>query len=260
MKKRILSIHAHPDDAEILAGGTLALLAQRGHQLTIATMAPGDCGSDEFGPESIAGIRRAEAASAASLIGAAYQCLEFRDLAIFSDDPSRRRVVEFVRRVRPDLILTSSPVDYLCDHETTGVLVRDACFCAPAPNYKTHVNDPAPALSAIPHLYWMDPVGGVGRDQEPILPDFVVNVESTFAVKREMLASHASQREWLLRQHGMDDYLLTMEASTRRRGTLAGIALGEGFRLYRGHPYPESPLLEELLGPELVIRIPRGGS
>jgi LmbE family N-acetylglucosaminyl deacetylase len=41
----ILSIHAHPDDAEILAGGTLALLADLGHQITIATFTPGDCGS-----------------------------------------------------------------------------------------------------------------------------------------------------------------------------------------------------------------------
>jgi len=39
---RVLSIHAHPDDAEILAGGTLALLAGRGHHITIATMTPGD--------------------------------------------------------------------------------------------------------------------------------------------------------------------------------------------------------------------------
>lgn len=253
----ILAVFAHPDDETMLAGGTLALLAQRGHEVTIATMAPGDCGSEEFGPETIAGIRRGEAAAATALIGAAYRCLEFRDLAIFNDDLSRRRVVEFVRRMRPDLILTSYPVDYLCDHETTSLLVRDACFCAPAPNYKTRVSDPAPALSAIPHLYFMDPVGGVGRDLEPILPDFVVNVESTFELKRQMLASHASQREWLLRQHGMDDYLLTMEAFTRQRGVQAGIACGEGFKLYRGHPYPESPLLEDLLGPDLVIRIPR---
>ena len=48
---RILAIHAHPDDAEILAGGTLALLAGLGHQITIATFTPGDCGSKEMGPE-----------------------------------------------------------------------------------------------------------------------------------------------------------------------------------------------------------------
>src|SRR5690242_16416257 len=125
---RVLAIHAHPDDVEILAGGTLALLAERGHSVTIATMTPGDCGSAELGPEEIAAVRRKEAAASARLIGAEYVCVEFRDLAIFNDDASRRKVTAVLRRTRPDLILTSSPVDYLCDHEAASALVRDACF------------------------------------------------------------------------------------------------------------------------------------
>jgi LmbE family N-acetylglucosaminyl deacetylase len=44
---RILAIHAHPDDVEILAGGALALLADAGHAVTIATLTP-DCGSHEL--------------------------------------------------------------------------------------------------------------------------------------------------------------------------------------------------------------------
>lgn len=252
---RILAIHAHPDDTEILAGGTLALLAARGHAITIVTMTPGDCGTSEYSPEEIAAIRRREAAAAAALIGATYRCAEFRDLAIFNDDQSRRRVTEILRQTRPELVLTSSPVDYLCDHETTSLLVRDACFAAPAPNYATGAADPSPPLPAIPHLYFMDPDGGLDRDGRPIPPDFVVNVESTFEIKRQMLAQHRSQREWLQRQHGMDDYMITMEEWTRQAGRQAGLALGEGFRIYKGHPYPQTPLLEELLGPDLVVRL-----
>src|SRR4030081_1087853 len=94
---RILAIHAHPDDIEILAGGTLARLAKLGHEIAIVTMTPGDCGSTEHAPAEIARIRRAEAAAAAALIGARYRCAEFRDLAIFNDDPSRRRVTELLR-------------------------------------------------------------------------------------------------------------------------------------------------------------------
>src|SRR5690349_11662108 len=147
---RVLAMHAHPDDAEILAGGTLALLAQRGHRITIATMTPGDCGSATLGPDEIAAVRRSEAASAAALLGADYLCVEFRDLAVFNDDPSRRRVVEVLRQTRPDIVLTSSPIDYLCDHEAASTLVRDACFAAPAPNYQA----PGAPLKAIPHLYF----------------------------------------------------------------------------------------------------------
>ena len=86
---RIVSIHAHPDDAEILAGGTLALLSALGHDITIVTLSAGDCGSAVHGLNEIAAIRQAEAAESAALIGARYRWGGFRDMAIFSDDPSR---------------------------------------------------------------------------------------------------------------------------------------------------------------------------
>jgi len=241
-------------------GGTLTLLAESGHEVTIVSMTPGDCGTTEYGAEEIAAIRRGEAANAAGMIGAGYLCAEFRDMAIFNDDSSRRRVTEILRRTRPDLVLTASPVDYHCDHEATSVLVRDACFGASAPNYATHASDAAAALPAIPHLYYVDSVGGVNRFGEDIEPDFFVDVKSTFAKKRDMLAAHASQRAWLRRQHGIDDYLDNMESWTRSRGIGAGLDYAEGFRRYPGHPYPQTPLLEELLGSKVVIharRVPR---
>jgi hypothetical protein len=130
----------------------------------------------------------------------------------------------------------------------TSVLVRDACFGAPAPNYRTGAPDPAPALAAIPHLYFMDPLGGVDRENHPVLPDFYVNIDGWFETKRRMLAEHQSQRKWLLEHHGIDDYLGEMERWSRRQGRSAGVDAAEGFRRYKGHPYPQTPLLEELLG------------
>jgi len=249
MTRHILAIHAHPDDIEILAGGTLGILAEKGHRITLVTMTAGDCGSAEHGPEEISAIRRQEAADAAAMIGAAYLCAEFRDLAIFNDDISRRRVVELIRSIRPDLILTSAPTDYHCDHEATSVLVRDACFAVSAPNYKTGV---AAAMDAIPHLYYCDSVEGRDRDGHPVRPEFAVDVEAHFDKKRDMLAAHASQRNWLMKQHGMDDYLRTMEEWTHYRGQCQGVKYAEGFRQYKHHPYPTSPLLQELVGAALI--------
>ncbi|MEO8663072.1 MAG: PIG-L family deacetylase [Bryobacteraceae bacterium] len=246
---RILSVHAHPDDAEMLAGGTLARLAARGHNVTIATMTAGDCGSAEHWPEEIASIRQKEAQTAATLIGAAYECLHFRDMAIFNDDASRRRVTACLRRQHPDVVLTASPADYHCDHEATSVLVRDACFAAPARNYDTSAHGGGEPLGAIPHLYFMDSVdGGLDREGRPIRADFFVDVAAELPIKREMLARHESQRAWLKKHHGMDDYLETMETWTRSRGAAAGLVFAEGFRHYKGHPYPASPLLQELTG------------
>lgn len=244
MPKRILAIHAHPDDVEILCGGTLALLAERGHTIIIATLANGDCGSAELPPERISAIRRGEAEAAAGLLDARYICAGFRDLAIFCDDPSRRKVTEILRETRPDIVLTASPVDYMADHETTSALVRDACFGAPIPNYKT---GSAPPLAAIPHLYYMQPIANEDHRGGFVRPDFAVDIGDVMHRKCELLACHASQREWLRSHHGMDEYIEAMKRWAQQLGELAGSRYAEGFRAYHGHPYPRAPLLQELL-------------
>jgi len=254
MTKKIVCIHAHPDDAELFAAGTLSILAGKGHAITIVTMTPGDCGSKHRTASEIAAIRRREAAAAAALIGAQYICAEFRDLAIFETDEARRRVTVLLRRIQPDLVITASPVDYHCDHETTSRLVRDACFAAPAPNYDTSPWGDWPPMAAIPHLYFADPVEGLDRDGNPVPPHFVVNVTSQMDMKRSMFGCHESQRQWLLEHHGMEDYMKTLDEWAGKAGSHAGFAFGEGFRHYRCHPYPLSPLLEDLLGPESIGR------
>lgn len=241
----VLAIHAHPDDIEILASGTLMQLIARGHKVTIASMTAGDCGTTEYSPEEISRIRKGEAQAAADFIGADYLCAGFYDLAIFNDDSSRRRVTEILRQLQPDIILTASPVDYHCDHEATSSLVRDACFAAPAPNYRSGTARP---MNAIPHLYFCDPDEGLDRDGNPVLPDFVVDVTGQMDRKREMLGKHESQRNWLKKHHGMDNYIETMQEWSQSRGRLSNAEYGEGFRQYKCHPYPTSARLQELLG------------
>jgi N-acetylglucosamine malate deacetylase 1 len=245
---RVLALHAHPDDVEFQCAGTLILLRTAGCHVTIATMTPGDCGSAEHDADAISAMRREEARMSAAVIGAEYACLEFRDLAIFNDDESRRRITEFLRRIQPEIILTAPPADYIADHEMTSLLVRDACFAAPCPNYTTRQWEPAPALAKIPHLYFVDPLEGVDRDNKAVPVDFYVDVSRVFPTKREMLACHASQRNWLLRQHGIDEYLESQAKWGARRGAEIGVEFAEAFRQYRGHPYPQDNLLLNALG------------
>jgi len=244
---RVLAIHAHPDDVEFQCAGTLARLKQLGWHVTIATMTAGDCGSAELGPLEIARVRRAEAKKAADLLGADYMCLEFLDLSIIIDNEGRRKVTEAVRRARPDIVLTAPPVDYMSDHEMTSRLVRDACFNASIPNYATGQWNPAPPLSKIPHLYYVDPLEGVDYFGKPVPPEFIVDISSTFELKQQMLACHESQRGWLLRQHGIDEYLASCERWSASRGKEIGVAYGEAFVQHRGHPYPHDNLLREAL-------------
>ncbi len=245
---RILAIHAHPDDIEFQCAGSLARLKKLGCDIAIATMTPGDCGSAELGPLEIAAVRRAEQQKAVDLLGAEYLCLEFRDLQIVVDNDSRRRVTEVVRKTRPDIVITAPPIDYMSDHEMTSRLVRDACFNASAPNYDTHQTNPAPPLNKIPHLYYVDPLEGIDWYGRPIPPEFIVDISETFELKREMLACHESQRGWLMKQHGIDEYLDSCTKWSSTRGKEIGKAYGEAFTQHKGHPYPHDNLLLQLLG------------
>jgi len=245
---RVLAIHAHPDDIEFQCAGTLLLLGQRGCAITMATMTPGDCGSAELGPDEISEVRRNEARRAAELLGADYLCLEFRDLSICVDNDSRRQVTEVIRKTRPDIVITAPPVDYMSDHEMTSRLVRDATFNASCPNYVTQQWDPAPATDKIPALYYVDPIEGVDWFGRAVEYDFIVDISTTFEQKLEMLACHDSQRAWLRKQHGLDEYLEGCRRWSRTRGEAIGVNYGEAFRQHKGHPYPHENVLREVLG------------
>ncbi len=123
-------------------------------------------------------------------------------------------------------MLAASPVDGTPKITKRPALVRDACFAASVPNYRT---GPAAPLEAIPHLYFMDPIGGRSRDGARVAADFGVDVEAAFEIKRAMLAAHASQMSWVSRQHGLADHLATMERWTRDRARPCRRSLRGGF-------------------------------
>jgi LmbE family N-acetylglucosaminyl deacetylase len=244
----ILTVLAHPDDAEFLCAGTLIrLVREHGWQAHIASMTPGDCGSAELPPEEISRIRRAEGARSASLVGATYHCLEERDLAIFYNEVALEKVTRLLRQVRPRVVLTHSPADYMLDHEMTSTVVRAAAFGAPIPNFHRGSGH-APPLEHIPHLYYCDPIEGKDALGREVPPGFNIDVSGVLETKAAMLASHASQRDWLLKHHGMDQYLQAMRDWGARRGKPHGVAFAEGFRQHLGHSYPQENLLGEILG------------
>jgi LmbE family N-acetylglucosaminyl deacetylase len=248
MASVVLSVLAHPDDAEFLCAGTLARLTREHRwEVHIVSMTPGDCGSADRGPEEIAAIRRQEGARAAAILGATYHCVEERDLLIVYGERPLERVVRLMRAVRPAILLTHSPSDYMLDHEQTSTIARAAAFAAPVPNFLRD-RDLGRPLDHIPHLYYCDPIEGkdpLGRNVEPA---FQIDVSGVIDVKAEMLVAHASQRDWLLKHHGMDQYVQSMRDWSAHRGRPAGVAYAEGFRQHLGHSYPQDNLLGTMLG------------
>ena len=101
-------------------------------------------------------------------------------------------------------------------------------------------------------LFRSDPIEGRDREGKRVAFDFAVNVESTLALKKKMLAYHASQAAWEVKQHGISNFVAAMEAWTAKRGKSAGVAYAEGFRQYTGHPWPRTKVLQDLVGDALL--------
>ncbi|MFA7159941.1 MAG: PIG-L family deacetylase [Kiritimatiellia bacterium] len=244
---KILAITAHPDDAEFQCAGTLMLLKKLGHQIAIMTVNNGSCGAVDKKPREIMAIRAGEARRAARLIGAEYFCAGINDLESVFDNPTRRKICELVRTYAPNVMLAPYPGDYMTDHEMASRLARDATFTATLPNYPTGAKRPAPILKGIPHLYYLLPTEGRDHAGKEVTPDFVVNISAMIARKADMLACHASQREWLRAEHGMDEYVEFMRRDAARVGAMAGFKFGEGFIQHLGHAYPRDNILAGIL-------------
>jgi N-acetylglucosamine malate deacetylase 1 len=248
---RVLAILPHPDDMEILCAGTLIRLRALGYEIHVATMTAGDKGSATLPREEIAAIREEEARRGAETVGASsYRCLHFADCEIVFDNHARRRVAALLRAVDSFLVFTTPPADYMFDHEITSRLVRDACFNAPIRNYETPGED-GPS-SGIPYLYYTDAIEGHDIFGDPSRVTTTIDISAHIEQKVAALACHDSQRSWLLKQHGMDDYIESMKTWSARRGEQIGAAYGEAFCQHRGHPHPQDDLLDVLLNPRLA--------
>jgi LmbE family N-acetylglucosaminyl deacetylase len=242
--RTVLAIGAHPDDVELLCAGTLALLHARGWKVECATMTPGDCGSTTRNRGEISAIRRKEAAASAALLNGKYHCMECDDVFIAYDRPTLLKVIKLVREVRPAIVLTMSPEDYMVDHEVTSEIVRTACFAAGMKNIDTDGIDP---FLSVPHLYYMDPMEGKDILGNAIRATTVVDISSTMGKKEQMFLCHESQLSWLKSHHGVDEGVESMRAWSMTQGKTIGVQYAEGFRQHLGHAYPQDNILNQEL-------------
>jgi LmbE family N-acetylglucosaminyl deacetylase len=248
MRKIALGIFAHPDDAEFMCTGTLSLLKNAGWSIHIASMAQGDKGTNEFSRKEISAIRKSEASKSAELIGGHYYCLEFEDLYIFYDRETINMTTRLIREIHPDIVFTASPNDYMIDHEITSQIVQTACFSSGIKNLE--INEEA--FEPVPYLYYCDPMEGKDKFGNLIKPSIYIDIKSEMHIKERMLACHASQRNWLLEHHKIDEYILCMKRYAEMRGKEINVRYAEGFRQHLGHGFPYDNKLIEILG-DLVI-------
>ena len=245
---RVFAIGAHPDDVEFMCSGTLKLLKEKGFSIYIGIIANGDCGSMVTGLNETTLIRMSEAEDAAKFLGAKLYRMGESDLRIFIDDKTKMKVTEYIRLVNPLIVFTHPHHDYMEDHEVTSRLVRHGCFSAPIPNYVTYAVNPAPVTESIPYLYYFAPIDGRDIYGNFVPQSIYVNVSSVIDFKAEMLSKHKSQRDWLMKQHGMDKYIESMKETAKVYGKDADFEYAEGFIQHRGNAFPQNNILKEILG------------
>lgn len=217
---RVLAIGAHPDDIEILCGGTLARCKARGDAVVMGVVTDGSAGHMVIPPDELAQVRRRETQAAADLLGAELIWLGLRDQYVYDTEEQRLKVAEMIRQARPDIIITHTPDDYHPDHVNVAKLVFDASFLATLPNIRTA----SPAHPVVAPIYHMDSLGGV-RFQ----PEEFVDVTEQWELKRRLLACHESQIRWL-KDHDNVDVFDFMETVGRYRGLQSNVRYAEAFR------------------------------
>lgn len=197
----ILVLVAHPDDAEIYAGGLLCAYREQGHAVKIIALTRGDAGHHEMDRASLASRRLEEGKAAAASIGATFEVWPHADGGLEPTLALRHEVIAELRRFEPDLVFTHRPCDYHPDHRAVATLVQDASYLASVPRVV-----PGVPLSRKPLVVAYLP--DLFRRPSPMEPHVIVDVTEHVDRAVRMLAFHESQVfEWLPWNQGMEDTL-----------------------------------------------------
>jgi LmbE family N-acetylglucosaminyl deacetylase len=225
--ERVLAVYAHPDDAEISAGGTLARWADAGADVSIVVTTRGDKGTTDPDADLVAltALRAAESDAAAQVLGAtALPHLDHPDGELADDHELRLQLTRLVRQLRPDVVCCPDPTAVFFgdgyinhrDHRATGWAMLDAV--APAagnPHYFPELRAEGLDVHHVGAVY----LSGT------LEPNAWVDVTATLERKIEALFCHASQ----LVETG-DWFREFLRESAIGAGRAAGVAYAEAFR------------------------------
>ena len=204
---RIIAIGAHPDDCEIGAGGTAALMAAMGHKVMFVAITNGDAGNATQGGGALGARRRAEALEAARRLGVESVVLDHHDGELLPTLDIRHELIRLIRKWKADVVIGPRTNDYYCDHRYAGMLVQDTSLQVVVPN----ICPDTPPLAVNPvYLYFQDSF------QRPVafLPDIAIAIDEVYPKKIQALDAHVSQMyEWLpWLSHKLDEVPKSPEA------------------------------------------------
>jgi LmbE family N-acetylglucosaminyl deacetylase len=211
-------------------------------------------GSVEYNSAKTRLVRRKEAQLAANLLGAKWHPPMCDDLEILYELKTLRRLGAVIREVRPSIVLTHSPQDYMEDHMNTCRLAVTAAFTRGMPNYKTLPS--RKPFDGDVTVYHCMPHGLRDWLRRRIIPGSFVNTSRVNAAKLRALSAHESQQAWLDVSQGMNSYLKTMEQMSAELGRMSRkFKLAEGWRRHShlGFCAEDADPLRDALGKDCFI-------
>jgi LmbE family N-acetylglucosaminyl deacetylase len=252
--KTAIAIGAHPDDIEFYMAGTLLMLKMAGYEIHYLNLATGNCGSTKYNAGTTRSIRNTEARAAAKILGAHFHNSITDDLEIIYSLDLLRRLAAIIREVKPSVVLTHPPQDYMEDHTNTCRLAVTAAFARGMPNFKTSPSRPAAEYATT--VYHSMPHSLRDSLRRRVRPGAYVDTSPTHKQKRAALAAHKSQQQWLDVSQGLNSYLLKMEDMSLELGRMSKkFQHAEGWRrhLHFGFCGPNDDPLGGALGRSYLL-------
>lgn len=192
-KMRVLSIGAHPDDADTSAGGLLMKLFRAGWEVRLLSVTDGSAGTykKELAGAPLAAMRRAEAARSGAIFGGRYDVMDHPDGRLEPTLANREEIIRYIRLFSPDVIVTNRINDYHADHRYTAQLVQDASYLLTVPA----VCPDTPCMEHMPVvLFWHDGF----QKPYPFQPDVIVPIDDTMESVVQAASCHECQYfDWL---------------------------------------------------------------
>ena len=223
MKVDILAIGSHPDDVELGCSGTIAKEISNGKRVGIIDLTRG-----ELGTRGSAEIREKEANQAAEILKVSFrENLNFKDGFFKNDEEHQLKLIQVIRKYRPDFILCNAPDDRHIDHPKGAKLVLDACFLSGLEKIESTLEgnkqEPWRPNNIYHYIQW-----------KRLKPDFIVDISNHFKTKIKSVKAFKSQfydgNETVHNTPiSTKNFLDSIEYRARDLGRLTNVDYGEGF-------------------------------
>ena len=227
MKLDILAIGAHPDDIELGCAGTLAKEAALGKKVGVIDLTRG-----ELGTRGSAEIRDQEASRAADILGLKVRVnMGFRDAFFINDEEHQLKLIEQIRKFRPEIVFCNAIDDRHIDHSKGSKLVSDACFLSGLRKIETYsddlLQDAWRPKQVYHYIQWKN-----------LDPDFVVDVSGFLDKKMEAVKAYSSQfydpkSNEPISPISSKNFLDSVSYRARDLGRIIGVEAAEGFNSER---------------------------